>query len=201
MAPLEALAQAAGRCNREGRLPEGRVVVFRPNSAGRAYPTDAYEQAATVAELLLKEHGGALDLNDPAIFSLAFRRLYDLTGQYVPANDLAAAVKRRDFPAVAKLYRVIQDGGLNVVVAWDQGQWDALADELRSDGLRSGWIKRARPHTVALFRPPVGDPVWSWLEPADPKSPDGDWFLYREASHYDALLGLVPTTESATWLV
>lgn len=36
LAPLEAIIQASGRCNRNGRLPQGgRVVVFEPQEAGR----------------------------------------------------------------------------------------------------------------------------------------------------------------------
>ena len=38
-APAEALCQAAGRANREGRLPEGLVVIFDPADGGRPRAT------------------------------------------------------------------------------------------------------------------------------------------------------------------
>ena len=73
-APLEAIAQAAGRCNREGRLNEqgqlGRVTVFDPAEEGgwrRRYPTFAYYQAAQVTRTLLTAHGD-IDINKPEVF-------------------------------------------------------------------------------------------------------------------------------------
>ncbi len=79
--PLEAVAQAAGRCNREGRLSSvGRVTVFDPVEAGgwrRRYPSFAYYQAAEVTRTLLTVRGD-IDINDPEVFRDYYRRLYDL---------------------------------------------------------------------------------------------------------------------------
>ncbi len=57
--PLEAIAQAAGRCNRNGHAEHGDVRVFYPPSEDgkRPYPDRAYLQAAQVAETLLAEFG------------------------------------------------------------------------------------------------------------------------------------------------
>lgn len=59
LGPLDAIAQAAGRCNRNGHLPGGDVYVFRPEQEdkGRLYPDGAYEQAADVTRLLLAQLG------------------------------------------------------------------------------------------------------------------------------------------------
>jgi CRISPR-associated endonuclease/helicase Cas3 len=56
LAPLDSIIQAAGRCNREGRLPQkGRVVVFEPEGGG--IPHGAYRTGADVSRSLLR--GGA----------------------------------------------------------------------------------------------------------------------------------------------
>ncbi len=89
--PLEAIAQAAGRCNREGRLPgSGKVTVFDPAEDGgwrRRYPTFAYFQAAQVARTLLTAHGN-IDINDPEVFRDYYRRLYDLGSPDMLDRDL-----------------------------------------------------------------------------------------------------------------
>ncbi|RAZ94440.1 hypothetical protein DK853_35160 [Klebsiella oxytoca] len=47
LAPLESIIQAAGRCNRNGDSPDGRVVIFLPDEE-RLYPPGAYYQRAAV---------------------------------------------------------------------------------------------------------------------------------------------------------
>lgn len=57
MGPLDAIAQAAGRCNRNGRVEAGALRVFVPEDAG--YPPGVYKQAADVAAVLLNRPGGS----------------------------------------------------------------------------------------------------------------------------------------------
>ena len=70
--PMDSIIQAAGRCNREGRLDEGRVIVFQPESSrlpGGNYRTATGETAAML-------NAGRSDLDDPAVVAEYFRRLY-----------------------------------------------------------------------------------------------------------------------------
>ena len=149
MGPLDAIIQAAGRCNREGKLVRGRVLVFLPDGAGT--PPGAYRAAAGVARAVL---GGGVDLDDPAVAREYFRRLYDTL-----ETDARKIQKRRqafDFPDVARRFRMIDDDTESVVI--ETYGTDAERERVRSDisRLRSGegnryLLRRLQPYTVSLY--------------------------------------------------
>src|SRR5262245_58801968 len=86
LAPLEAIIQAAGRCNREGSLngpdssPGGRVIVFRSRKAKeeprRYYPPDPwYLMGRDVLEKHLLGDGCQPSIDDSAVINDYFYRL------------------------------------------------------------------------------------------------------------------------------
>ncbi len=201
-APLEAIAQAAGRCNREGRREVGEVRVFRPEAQlGRLYPDSAYEQAAQVTDTLLRQRGPEdLDLSMPALFDQYYARLYTLQDPkgydyHTTRDELIRAIYERDFPEVAQNYRLITQDAINVLVPYDPKAFAALAREVRQTGLTYEWILRARAHAVGLFRPRAEQFVITHLEPARLPRNQGDsedWFVYLTSDHYDERRGLMP---------
>ncbi|WP_435847347.1 hypothetical protein [Streptomyces eurythermus] len=54
-APPEPLQQAAGRCNRDGRLPSGTVIVFDPADSGRPR-SDEYRTAVQTGKQFFGPH-------------------------------------------------------------------------------------------------------------------------------------------------
>lgn len=200
--PLEAIAQAAGRCNRNGRMPEGGLVrVFLPED--ECYPGGGYEQAAKVTRSLLARLGPeGMDLQSQELFRLYYETFYDLTGVAAgsqgKSKELLAAVQDLDFVRIAELYRVIEQDAISVVVPYDLEAYEGLKASLRDEGrLTAGWIRRARPYAINLYRPQKDDPVWRFLEPAPlgRGAISDDWFVYLETAHYDReLLGLTGET-------
>jgi CRISPR-associated endonuclease/helicase Cas3 len=71
MAGLESIAQAAGRCNREGRLPVGDFRVFWPETE----PPMTLRRHRDIAAIMLEADPG-LDLMLPGTFQSYFDRLY-----------------------------------------------------------------------------------------------------------------------------
>lgn len=206
--PLDAIIQAAGRCNREGRRVDfGQLQVFLPEE--EAYPPGGYEQAAQVAKMLFRRHGKAgMNLDDPAFITAYYRELYDLVGVVdAPASrEILKAVKCGSFPDVAKLYRLIKQDAINVLVPYvlQQDLFDSLRAQADDTGLTAAWMRRARPLTVSLYRPKDSDPIWDALIPVPvagwKQREQNDWFIYAVPEHYHPQLGLIPPGTLNTWI-
>ena len=193
LAPFEAIIQAAGRCNREGRLnsadgePGGRVIVFR--SVDGAIPKDGWYETgrALLTTLFLNQHAPP-NIDDPADIERYFQHLYWTKGPEALDSKKIQALRRSfNFPEVAATYRLINDDGVAVVVAgWAErkSEIDELLAAVKKNPSRANY-RRLIPFQVnlrqhELSKLPVtpveevpGVPVWR-----------GD---------YDAQLGFSPT--------
>jgi CRISPR-associated endonuclease/helicase Cas3 len=110
LGPLDSIIQAAGRCNREGRLSRGHVVVFRPAEGGT--PSGAYRTASDITTSLFGR--GGLDPHDPAVAREYFRLLF----QTVDTDREGIQKLREEFnyPEVARRFRMIDDDTIDVVI-------------------------------------------------------------------------------------
>jgi CRISPR-associated endonuclease/helicase Cas3 len=191
--PLDAISQAAGRCNREGKANFGDFHVFIPEE--EEYPDPTYAQAASVARVLLKMNiPQELGLESPELFRRYFSQLYDLTKPENLKTDLKEALTIRDFPEVAKNYKIIAQDSINVLVPYSIEKYEELKDELHDGRLTRKWINKARPYCIGLFRPRHDAPVLMYLEAArvNKHSVSQEWFIYTYPKHYDPALGLLP---------
>lgn len=208
LAPLDAIAQAAGRCNREGRLVDahgkrkmGEVRVFEPEVTGdyrSRYPTRAYFQAAEVTRSMLIEAGAAgLDLHDPAVFRNYYQRLYDLSRPETQNSELMDAITAVDFVRVAREYRLIEQAAIQVLVPYEshREQFDGLCRQQEAEGISANWIRTAQGLAVSVFRPKQDHPAWGVLVPAKlhhGRDVSDEWFILqdREGNLYDEVFGL-----------
>ncbi|MDO9010530.1 MAG: CRISPR-associated helicase Cas3' [Gallionella sp.] len=197
LAPLEAIAQAAGRCNREGKLNEqgrlGKVVVFEPNDEKElrwCYPTHAYYQAAEVTRTMLTLHGD-LNINDPALYRDYYRRLYDLNNPASQNKLLNEAITALDFPEVAKHYRLIDQNTIQVLVPWAErrAEFDTLRSEAERVGISAGWMRRAQSLAVSIYLTKKGSPAWAIPAKLRRGGTSNEWF-FLEGDYYDNILGL-----------
>ena len=143
LAGLDSIAQAAGRCNREGWLERGEVVVFIPPEP--APPGIMRRAAAKTVSVLTGCIGPPLSRDR---FSQYFRLLYDDTDLdkrgivklLTPDKELAV-----QFRTAAKRFRLIDETGESVLVRYhsseDDDQIEILLNKLRQDG-PSRWLMR-----------------------------------------------------------
>jgi CRISPR-associated endonuclease/helicase Cas3 len=106
MAPLEAVIQSAGRCNREGKLGElgGKVFLFKLQDS--SMPNKTYAACAGHAEALIKRDID--ELHGHTIFNEYYAQVIQL---YVDPDkyNINEGRKRFDFETVNDSYRIIQD--------------------------------------------------------------------------------------------
>lgn len=203
-ADLVSIAQAAGRCDREGRRGTGVVTVFRP--LDETYPDPTYKQAAAITDSMLKENGGSLDIGDPDVYRRYYEKLYALANvcDSTEAKGLREAITlRADFPAVACLYRIIRSDTINVLVPYKRmlDEFEALSEEARTVGLTSDWVRRARKLSVSVYRPGTDSPLTDRIEPVrvGRREKSRDWFIHSYSRYgddgYDENLGLVSSDQ------
>ncbi len=141
-AGADSLAQAAGRCNREG-LGNGRLHIFNaPTKPPKGILRTAEQVARTMLDL------GKLDLKDPATFRDFFSRLYRLADQDGPA--VMTAEKQMKFQEVAKLFRMIENHGEPVVAPY--GDWQDKVEDVRQWGVSRQRMRWLQPFMVSLYR-------------------------------------------------
>jgi CRISPR-associated endonuclease/helicase Cas3 len=200
LGPLDGIIQAAGRCNREARLPEnGRVIVFRPAAGG--LPLGYYQKATGITEELVA--AGPLDLDDPATSRAYFQRLY---GTRDPdPHSIQRLRGELLFPEVARSFRMIDDADtLTVVVPYgtleQQTQVGTWLAELRQGDPRRGAYGRGvlralQPYMVTVRKREAARHEQRGLL-APVTEGVGEW-----QGRYDRVRGLVPEDRDADTFV
>jgi CRISPR-associated endonuclease/helicase Cas3 len=209
LAPLEAIAQAGGRCNRHGVQPKpGIVRVFLPEAEGKALcPPGAYQQAADATRTFLRSLAHSADeldhieiLNAPERLRAYYRQFYALTGAAAMPRELHNALEAGDFAEVARHYRLIDAATINILVPYEAQSFHRLRDQIESTSPLTpafirDWIHRARLHAVTPYRPRPGAPIWSHVSPVQfsrrqVDNNQAEWFVALPGLSYSPLLGL-----------
>lgn len=168
-AGLDSIAQAAGRCNRNGRLPMGRTVVFEPAEAKPPRALEAFWQATRP---VLRVHDDLLGLDAVRAY---FQELYWQKHQKGADALDAAAVGGRPgvlpalaeragnwgfpFRSLAEAFRLIDEVMEPVVVPWDEDAARLLRELGAAERPPAGHLRRLQPYTVTIPRQARG----TWL--------------------------------------
>lgn len=149
---IDSLAQAAGRCNREGRLAKGRVVWFQTETPP---PPGFLRHAADAAKACLTLHDDPLSLN---CIHTYFRELYFKNADRMDCKGVLAAhgkspgTMQFPFRHIASLYRFIESDETTVFVPW-RGEGGALLEMFKTSFLPDrGLLRRLQPYGVGVRR-------------------------------------------------
>lgn len=159
LAGLDAVAQAAGRCNREGTLPElGKVVVFVPPKP--AAPGLLRKAQQSGQEIMRLTNGDPLTRE---YFEAYFRHYYgslnsldkaDIVGLLDLHNQAEAREAKFNFRTAAGLFRLIDEEGQTAVIV-RYGESLKLIEALeKSQNMepheRRGILRRLQRYTVNI---------------------------------------------------
>ena len=144
LAGLDSMAQAAGRCNREGKLMGlGELRVFLATTSP---PPGVLQSALEVTKVLLRKNPD-LDLFDPQTQRQFFKLLY--LSKNLDTKKIQVDRQEYNFKTVAKNFRLIEnDWSLPVVVPWGDSQ--KCIEELERCGPSRDRLRTIQRFTVSV---------------------------------------------------
>jgi CRISPR-associated endonuclease/helicase Cas3 len=200
LAGLDSIAQAAGRCNREGLLPDnekGHVVVFVRDIPSPLHGVRAAAQAtrSTLA-----------DKRPPMLEPEAFERYFPLYYAGFESRDHRGIVEHLrnnadlsfDFRSAADKFRLVDDEDqASVIVPYESPSPEARSIRMLAASLRRGdtdrWLLRAlQRYTVNARRKQVA----VWQQRGDVLEVQPGLFLLIDELRYDARYGVLPEGRS-----
>lgn len=197
LAPLEAIVQCAGRCNRNGR-GRGEMTIFIPDEE-KLYPTKSYENAANKVLLLLSRH--EIDICDPDHIREYYTEFFTDKSYDHDKPALVQAIANHDFEMTEKEYRFIPQLGANVLVPYSDERelFDELVSQAHSNGISPGWMKRAASITVSCYREDkLRDIAEQCIMLYKGKAYDvPGWYILHDEKFYNEKTGLHFTDDSS----
>ena len=164
LAGIDSILQAAGRCNREGKLPDGgRTVVFECQDfdAGRRGSSRSWLGAMRAIGKEILEDSAKNDYDPFGREGVRryFKRRYSISAggldskQIMPElTENKVAFGQTQFESIAQKYRFIEDDGIDLFIPWGDRGIKILAD------FEAG--NRSRGLYAAMQRYSVSIPSW-----------------------------------------
>jgi CRISPR-associated endonuclease/helicase Cas3 len=148
LGPLDSIIQAAGRCNRNGKLDKLAAIttVFKLDSTNQL--VGEYQNRIEITRAILTKHPEALSCNILESVRQYFQQVYN--NVHAGGKQIQKLRVAYNYPEVAKRFRVIDnDWQQSVVVPWKEGA--NLITELRErDVLNYHEWRQVQKYTIGL---------------------------------------------------
>ena len=185
MAGLDSIAQAAGRCNREGKMDCGDVFVFNPPK--KAPPGLLRFGADSMKSIICSRNVEEIPL-EPEIFKTFFETYYKKipsfdSKQILRDLDLRGNNYHANFRTAAENFQLIDDKGQKPVIVWYSDKFidsKELIESLRWSGPTRKTMRKLQRCTVNIPKN-----YWEQLieigKISEIQGPDGGLGLYQQA--------------------
>ena len=197
---LDSLAQSAGRCNRHGELPLGKVFYFDdPDSSLSANMADLREGNYALDDVL---HDHAMEqVFENGVIEEYFRLFYDRMRQLCKSENwdekgimpligqFADLVRAWDFPSIAEKFRIIPEGQHSLIIPYGDA-----GEKLRSRLLELQRLElmptREDYREIQRFSVSVYAQEWQNIS-REPVHEAAGLFMLADAAWYDKERGLL----------
>lgn len=139
LAPLDAIVQAAGRCNRYGEVKKGRVIIFE--NIEKIKVENSYQAGINQTKYLLKTKG-VNAFTEPDSFITYYKRMFN---EELNKFDIRAE-NCLNFSRISQDFKMIEDNRISVVCPMVDGFKEEWMDESKSPR----WWRKIQPYTVAV---------------------------------------------------
>lgn len=154
-AGLDSILQAAGRCNREGRLKRGDSYVFSLEKE-HSLPPGYISQAVNAFRNMKIDRD--TDLLNPIEMDQYFRQLYCRVASFDKGPDgetqmiqnLLYTPKDFYFKTASDKFRLIDDATINVIVNWENSA--ELIERIKKEGPHYKLMKQLSQYAVSIRR-------------------------------------------------
>lgn len=157
IAGIDSIAQAAGRCNREGRSALGDTRVFVPEKHG--LPGGWFSRCAEIAKMVLREFTDPLSL---AAVHRYFEYLYCLDDEELDKKHILDLLQENErtlrfpFEQISDEFKLIDSSMVSVIIPWDDNSKE-LIRELQFANYTVGIARCLQPYTVQIYRYEFGE--------------------------------------------